>query len=548
MNASTWTRSSIREFVRGQQVRAFTVTGQDLPVPEWLHDVIGGTNPSGLDESLAMAHPDDRADLVKTYLEFAKKPGEISETRCRYKVDGVWIWRILRVVNLLAQPDVGAMLSTTADDGPVDVDEVDDQSRRVGDDDAMRWMQVQLDPLGHVLDVKGKSYEITGRTPSEMTGQRLTDFLHPDALAASVTMWFSLISEGPGATRSSRRCYLHPDGTELWVESAYLNRLEEDGAGFVSMFAYDITERRLQEEALRQRTEEVARLAEASRLLAEESRLLAEDFRLLADEVPAAVFRCDDEGRVTFSNTRWAELLGAGIDITSLHETVHPDEAAKLTAELASVVADGSSAPRSFELRAFDHVRIFAFRCRSISDDDPSRRRIVGSIEDVTATVRLRSEARHDALTGALNRTVIERAVSTALLGDAGRMLVVFLDLDGFKEVNDLHGHHAGDVVLKAVAARLASAVRPGDLVGRYGGDEFVVVCQSVGTDDALLLVRRLEEALGGPVCFPGGHWQAAASIGTARPQPGDDLGSVLRRADQAMFDQKRHRRRTTAS
>jgi diguanylate cyclase (GGDEF)-like protein/PAS domain S-box-containing protein len=409
-------------------------------------------------------------------------------------------------------------------------------------------MQVQLDPLGYVLDVKGKAFEITGRTPSEMTGQRLTDFLHPDALAASVTMWFSLLSDGPGATRSSRRCYIHPDGSELWVEAAYLNRLDEDGGGFISMFAYDITERRIQEETLRQRTHEVARLAEESRRLAEESRLLAEDFRLLADEVPAAVFRCDDEGRVTFSNTRWAELLGAGVEVTSLHETVHPDEAAKLTAELASVVADGSSAPRSFELLAFDHVRIFAFRCRSISDDDPSRRRIVGSIEDVTATVRLRNEARHDALTGALNRTVIERAVSAALLGDAGRMLVVFLDLDGFKEVNDLHGHHAGDVVLKAVAARLASAVRPGDLVGRYGGDEFVVVCQSVGTDDALLLVERLEEALGGPVCFPGGHWQAAASIGTARPQPGDDLGSVLRRADQAMFDQKRHRRRTTAS
>ena len=56
------------------------------------------------------------------------------------------------------------------------------------------------------------------------------------------------------------------------------------------------------------------------------------------------------------------------------------------------------------------------------------------------------------------------------------------------------------------------------------------------------------EEALGGPVCFPGGHWQAAASIGTARPQPGDDLSSVLGRADQAMFDQKRYRRRTAAS
>jgi diguanylate cyclase (GGDEF)-like protein len=108
--------------------------------------------------------------------------------------------------------------------------------------------------------------------------------------------------------------------------------------------------------------------------------------------------------------------------------------------------------------------------------------------------------------------------------------------------VNDVHGHDAGDVVLREMAARLTSAVRPEDLVGRYGGDEFVVICRSVEASHAATLPHRLEQALEGPIHFPGGHWPASASVGAARPAPGDDLKSVMRRADQAMFEEKRQR------
>jgi diguanylate cyclase (GGDEF)-like protein len=89
----------------------------------------------------------------------------------------------------------------------------------------------------------------------------------------------------------------------------------------------------------------------------------------------------------------------------------------------------------------------------------------------------------------------------------------------------------------------LSAAVRPGDAVGRYGGDEFVVVCRGVPLGDDAHLVARLEAAIGAAVAFDGGEWMAAASIGAARPVPGEDLSSVLRRADQAMFAAKRVRR-----
>jgi diguanylate cyclase (GGDEF)-like protein/PAS domain S-box-containing protein len=368
-----------------------------------------------------------------------------------------------------------------------------------------------------------------------MIGRRVSDFVDDSVDSDSVPLWFSLLSEGPGATRSARRRYLHPDGTGVWTDAAYLNRFEPGGGGFMLLLAFDITERRAQEQALQERTEEVDRLAD-------EARRLAEDFRLLADESPAAVFRCDDQGRVTFHNARWTDLLGVDDDVIHLRGIVHPDVSSDLDRELAAALADTASEPRSFELRSASDERILGFRCRSIADVDPTRRRIVGSVEDVTATVRLRAEASHDPLTGLINRAAMDQALTSALHTDPTGTVVLFLDLDGFKEVNDEFGHDAGDIVLKEFAARLSSALRPDDVVGRYGGDEFVVLCRNVDPARTPALMRRLDRALDGPIHVPGGRWPASASVGAARPVPGDDLRSVMRRADQAMFEEKRKR------
>jgi diguanylate cyclase (GGDEF)-like protein len=166
----------------------------------------------------------------------------------------------------------------------------------------------------------------------------------------------------------------------------------------------------------------------------------------------------------------------------------------------------------------------------------------VGSIEDVSATVKLRREAREDPLTGLLNRAALDEHLTDALFDDPTDVLVFFVDLDGFKDVNDTFGHEAGDTVLTEVGRRLGRGVRPDDVVGRYGGDEFVVVCGGARTTSPATVTGRLATALGGDIPFAGGTWRPSASVGWARGQGGDDIASLLRRADREMFERKRGR------
>ncbi len=166
----------------------------------------------------------------------------------------------------------------------------------------------------------------------------------------------------------------------------------------------------------------------------------------------------------------------------------------------------------------------------------------MGALTDVTATVRLRERADRDPLTGLPNRRAIEEQLAVAVLERPERTVVVFVDLDGFKAVNDAHGHEVGDAVLVSLAERLQASVRPDDTVGRYGGDEFVLIIRGVDPGDEAI-AERLDRALADPVDWDGGCWQPEISIGIARPAPGEDPAAVLRHADHEMFASKRLRK-----
>jgi diguanylate cyclase (GGDEF)-like protein len=172
----------------------------------------------------------------------------------------------------------------------------------------------------------------------------------------------------------------------------------------------------------------------------------------------------------------------------------------------------------------------------------------VATLLDATARHQKESQleqlALHDALTGAPNRRLFdlrladglrEAAASTRLLG------LVIVDLDGFKPINDCHGHHTGDLLLRAVAARLEQQVREGDTVARLGGDEFAVLIRRLSAppdlDGAL---ARLAECFATAFQIEGREIAVRASLGGASyPRDGDDAASLSQAADRRMYASK---------
>jgi diguanylate cyclase (GGDEF)-like protein len=170
---------------------------------------------------------------------------------------------------------------------------------------------------------------------------------------------------------------------------------------------------------------------------------------------------------------------------------------------------------------------------------------IVGNVHDVTrrrALVdELRHKARHDPLTGLMNRAALIDAVERHVAGATGTttISVLFVDLDGFKEVNDALGHETGDAVLVDAARRIVGAVPSHALTGRLGGDEFLVVLPATQLPDANAIALRILDALDAP--WPRPACEISASIGVATTgERRETAEEILRRADEAMYDAKR--------
>jgi diguanylate cyclase (GGDEF)-like protein/PAS domain S-box-containing protein len=202
--------------------------------------------------------------------------------------------------------------------------------------------------------------------------------------------------------------------------------------------------------------------------------------------------------------------------------------------ELEGCRKDGSTFPMELELSTV------ALGTRGIH---------IGCMRDISDrqayTARLTHQALHDSLTGLPNRVLFRDRVETgirAALRSVEALAILVLDLNGFKQINDLLGHAHGDCVLKLVAARLADALRDGDTVARLGGDEFGILPIG-GTDvaGAATIAWKIEQALEVPFVIDGHRVEVGASIGIAVvPEHGATIDDLLRRADLAMYDAKR--------
>lgn len=182
---------------------------------------------------------------------------------------------------------------------------------------------------------------------------------------------------------------------------------------------------------------------------------------------------------------------------------------------------------------------------------DRLRRLLTKSHEVVAQQRRELAQARRaegcDSLTGLPNRRGFELPGGKLLAQHVGRpdkLALLFVDLDGFKAINDRFGHAVGDALLQVVAARLAAGMRRGDLVCRHGGDEFVCLLPNLDSEDrAISLAAELLRAITQPCALAGQQVMVGASIGVAVfPRDGESLSSLLRSADSAMYEAKEHR------
>ena len=160
----------------------------------------------------------------------------------------------------------------------------------------------------------------------------------------------------------------------------------------------------------------------------------------------------------------------------------------------------------------------------------------------------LAHQAAHDSLTGLANRSLFADRLTSALTGrrsqaSSTQVGLMYLDADGFKQINDTYGHDAGDEALLTIGHRLRSHVRPQDTVARLAGDEFAVVAPRISADGLDGLVGRVSTALSQPHLIHGHLVSVPVSIGSYLAAPGEASDTALRQADQAMYAAKRRTR-----
>ena len=280
--------------------------------------------------------------------------------------------------------------------------------------------------------------------------------------------------------------------------------------------------------------------------LVEELSASREWFSALVQHASDLTVVTNDDGTIQYASPAAERFLGALVG-TSAGETlisrIHPGDQAMMRA----LVAGLASASAETELRVFragdTHrwLHVIATDLRG----NPNVRGIVWNGRDITEARRLQDELRHqathDTLTGLANllllRQQLREAAPSAPIG------ILLIDLDGFKDVNDRHGHHAGDEVLVTVSRRISAVIGPAGTVARLGGDEFAVLLPGSGAACAQMLADLITTGAGEPIPISGGQVTVGASVGMAFGTAAD-ADRLLRDADDAMYRIKESRRR----
>jgi diguanylate cyclase (GGDEF)-like protein/PAS domain S-box-containing protein len=269
-------------------------------------------------------------------------------------------------------------------------------------------------------------------------------------------------------------------------------------------------------------------------------------FSALTERSPIPTLLSEQGMRLAHVNDAFCSLVGLRAEQllgTGWIDTIHEDDLDGVI-EQVSAALDGEEVETQARLVRDDGtVRTTVIRFAHLFTPGVGAG-FVGTIEDITDRLafeaKLAHQANHDPLTGLPNRTLLAQYVAERFTPGTSGLACLFLDLDNFKVVNDSLGHTAGDELLVEVADRLRATVRPGDLVARFGGDEFVVVCENVDEDAAVALAGRVSEALARPMRLGGVDIRPYASVGvTVQTVEHVAPEELIRDCDIAMYQAK---------
>lgn len=433
----------------------------------------------------------------------------------------------LRVVavNLTSQCGGFVLVVMPAPDHEADTDP--DQDPDSGEGHRGRVMVHHLDETAALCSFDENTRRYLGWTDEDLGSGSLPK-IHPADQERAIGLWIEMLAH-PGSLHHSRHRYQHGNGSWRWVEVTIHNLL--DAEGIVRRELVDITDEIDALSTARQRDLLLNRLAEA---------------------LPSGIAEFLPDGTLAFHNARWTELTGQTTDDQSdFTQVMVEPEPQELRQSIIDAMTNGTDFDR--EVTLLSPATGSRHRCsisaRPVEDDDGNIDSILFCLNDITESWklqrRLAEQASTDPLTGLANRSAIVSSIDDALTRASGTdttTAVLFFDLNGFKRVNDKYGHGVGDELLRRIAASFRNALRDGDVAGRQGGDEFIVVCTDVDSPAAAMhIARRLLDTATGRWRIEGHLLETRASCGLAICQGSNSTAEkLIAEADLAMYEQKR--------
>ena len=430
-------------------------------------------------------------------------------------------------------------------------------------------------PDGGWLRVNDALCQIVGYSQDEFVKLTFQDITHPDDLDSDLYLLRQLIDDEIDRYQLEKR-YITKSGNTIWIQLIVTKQMSPQGEleYFVSIIK-DIQERKEAEASLTELRKDLENRVEtrtrdlrlANEMLSssmaqqlqseQELRKREAELQMVLQNANDAYVCIDHNGVIRDWNQQaeqtfgWSsqEAIGRRLDEMIIPVTMREAHRAGLRhylatgelnvlnrrVELTAVRRDGTPLPVEVRVSplSIDGKTIFSAFLHDITE-----RKQVEAIRE--------HEATHDPLTGLLNRRGMFDLLSQAIARvkrTRASLALLFIDLDGFKQINDTHGHEAGDAVLREVAARLQASIRQTDTAARLGGDEFTVILENIkhGIPDANMLAQKILETLQHPIQLDSVTATISASIGISMHHPDDERSAdqLVNAADSAMYTAK---------